>query len=64
MRPFILGFAEAIPCAEASECRYDADRQLSQTLTTEGWVDSLDTHEPEDCATKKTAIDRETTDDE
>ena len=61
--PFIARFAEEIAPSAGYGFRYDAERQISQTLINENWCDTIDADGILPGRTKVTEVSGETTDD-
>ena len=64
MIPFILRFAQQIPPSNSEAVRYNAQRQITQSLENCWWVDRLVKGGPAGDNTKYTKVKAETTDDE
>jgi hypothetical protein len=62
--PFLFRFAQPIPEVPLHPLRYDAARQISQTLIGGRWTDTPDASLELIGATRLTEVKRETTDDE
>jgi len=63
MMPLILRFAEPIPIASSELLRYDAERQITQILQGNEWVDAPNSQQGTGESTKYTKVSVETTDD-
>lgn len=63
LSPFIVRFAQALPCTPQCALRYDRQRQLSQILVDGMWVDVPDAPVDAWRSTMLTKVRAETTDD-
>ncbi len=63
MNPFIVRFAEPLAQRSLRQARYDAQRQVTQILVEDLWVDAPDTHAHAFKDTHFTRVSGETSDD-
>jgi hypothetical protein len=62
--PFIFGYAEPLENIPTQILRYDKERQLSQVLVGDDWVNTIDARVDPSATTRLTRVRPETSDEE